>query len=191
MGRMGLDRDSVLQAAADLADRHGCEAVTLAALAAELKVKTPSLYNHIPGLPGLRQALAVYGIVQLRERVAGAAAGKSGRRAVHAVGLAYVDFVRRHPGLYESIMRAPDVMDAEVEAASESLLGLLLQVLDAYGLEREDALHTVRGLRSLLHGFASLELRGGFGMALDPDESLNRLLSTYLTGLEQRTGGAG
>ncbi|AEI38957.1 TetR/AcrR family transcriptional regulator [Paenibacillus mucilaginosus] len=185
MGRAGLDSGSVLQAAAALADREGYEGVTLAALAAELGVKTPSLYNHISGLPGLRKELAVYGLVQLRHRLAEAVAGKAGSRAVHATGLAYVEFARRHPGLYEGIMRAPDVMDAEVEAAGDALLHLLLQVLDAYGLEREDALHTVRGLRSLLHGFAALEMRGGFGMSLDNNKSLDLLLRTYLAGLEQ------
>lgn len=41
----------------------------------------------------------------------------------------------------------------------------------------------VRGLRSIAHGFATLELAGGFGLPFDPDESFLRLLQAYLVGL--------
>lgn len=44
-------------------------------------------------------------------------------------------------------------------------------------------IHAVRGLRSIVHGFATLEAGGGFGMPLDRDESFLRLLRAYLAGL--------
>ncbi|TVY10776.1 TetR/AcrR family transcriptional regulator [Paenibacillus cremeus] len=183
--RQGLDKQSVLLAAVELADQVGIEQVTLAALAEKLNVKTPSLYNHIKGLPGLRRALALHGLVQLKETLKESVVGKSGDDALMAAGLAYLAFVRRHPGLYEATLIANDMAatDAELQELATSIVSLMLRMLEALQLEPEAALHTVRGFRSIVHGFATLEGRYGFRMALDRDESFHRLLSTYLKGL--------
>ena len=47
----------------------------------------------------------------------------------------------------------------------------------------EEAIHAARGLRSVAHGFATLEEAGGFGIFLDPDESFRRLVRAYVDGL--------
>jgi len=62
-------------------------------------------------------------------------------------------------------------------------VGIVRAVLAGYGLEGDDALHATRGLRSLLHGFVSLETGGGFGLPLDLDESFRRLLQVFMAGL--------
>lgn len=189
-GRPGLDRKLVLQAAVELANEAGIEQVTLAALAQRLQVKTPSLYNHIEGLPGLRRLLALHGMEQLREHVAAATVGRAGVEAVMAAGTAYLQFVRQHPGLYDATVSVPDPQDTELRAASQSMVALMVQVLEHYRLSLEDSLHTVRAFRSLVHGFASLEQRGGFQMELDRDESFRQLLRTYLAGLAQMASGS-
>lgn len=185
MARIGLDLPALLRSAAELADKEGLEAVTLAALAKKLNIRSPSLYNHVDGLDGLRKKLAIYGYECLTQSLTDAAIGRSGDEAVLALGKAYVSFVRRHPGLYDATLRAPDHRDPEVQQAGGVLVELVLRVLEAYGLTDEAALHAVRGLRSILHGFASLENRGGFRMALDVDESLERLLQVYIAGLRR------
>ncbi len=63
---------------------------------------------------------------------------------------------------------------------------MLRAVLEAYDLRDEAALHAIRGLRSLLHGFVSLELAGGFGLPLDIDESFVRLVRIFIGGLPRR-----
>jgi hypothetical protein len=45
--RQGLDKMSVLKAAADLADQEGVEQMFLAFLTKKLQIRTPSLYNHM------------------------------------------------------------------------------------------------------------------------------------------------
>ncbi|WP_158442443.1 TetR-like C-terminal domain-containing protein [Paenibacillus pini] len=50
--------------------------------------------------------------------------------------------------------------------------------------EEQHTLHTVHGLRSLLHGFASLEQNHGFRMQLDLNESLAYTLRMFLHGLK-------
>jgi len=183
MPRAGLDTHAVLLAAADMANREGLEAVSLAALAQKLDIRSPSLYNHVNGLGGLRLKLAAYALEQMHERLVEAVIGRSGDEAGHALCAAYVGFVRQHPGLYEAAQLPTDKWDAAVERIGELTVGVVTRVLEAYGLEGEEALHAVRILRSLLHGFASLEQKGGFGLPLDLDVTLRLLTESYLAGL--------
>lgn len=181
--RAGLDRAAVVAAAARLADRDGLEAVTLASLAADLGVRPPSLYNHVAGQDGLRRALALFGLQDLTRRLGRAAVGKAGDSAVLAIAHAYRAYAHEHPGVYAATLRAPDAADAEWDAAGDDLLAIVLAVLAGYGLEGDDAVHAVRGLRSVLHGFVALEALGGFGLPLDRDRSFARLVDMFMTGL--------
>lgn len=99
--------------------------------------------------------------------------------AIHALGEAYVAFVRKHSGLYEATF----LRDEEVRKAGDGIVKLCLHVLQQYGLEGENALHATRGFRSICHGFASIEQQGGFGLPLDLDTSLHVLLETFIKGL--------
>ncbi|MCC2685912.1 MAG: TetR family transcriptional regulator [Paenibacillaceae bacterium] len=181
--RRVLDLQAVLQAAADMADEQGFDEVTLASLAQKLQIRSPSLYNHVNGLPGLRSKLAVYGLEQLHQLMTQASVGRAGDDAVHALGEAYVDFARSHPGLYEATLRMPDLQHPDVQRVGSGIVELAVRVLSAYGLAGDVAIHAVRGLRSILHGFASLELKGQFGMPLDLDVSLRLLLDTFIAGI--------
>ncbi|QQZ59912.1 WHG domain-containing protein [Paenibacillus sonchi] len=181
--RAGLDTHTLVLAAAEIADEQGIEEVTLAALAARLGVRSPSLYNHINGLQGLRSLLAVHGLELLNAAIAAASEGLKGDAAIHAMGQAYVDFARKHPGLYETTLRAPEEGNSELVRASEQVLSSIIRLLSCYELDAEGELHAVRGLRSLLHGFAALENKGGFGMPLDTNISLNWLISTFIAGI--------
>ncbi len=75
-------------------------------------------------------------------------------------------------------------VDSEIDKLGWRTISLLLLILGSFGLAGDEALHTVRGLRSLLHGFVSLELAGGFGLDLDLDDSFERLLSTFIDGIK-------
>jgi hypothetical protein len=60
-------------------------------------------------------------------------------------------------------------------------------VMRGYGLEGEDAVHGARAVRSALHGFISLEERGGFRMDADPAETWRRMLTMLDRGLREPT----
>jgi hypothetical protein len=47
------------------------------------------------------------------------------------------------------------------------------------------ALYAVRGLRSILHGFCSLEQQGGLELDLDLDDSLLLIVKALLAGIEE------
>jgi hypothetical protein len=81
-----------------------------------------------------------------------------------------------------------EVVDPELEKEETRSLKVGMAVMASFSLEREEAVHALRGLRSLVHGFATLEISGGFGMPLDLDESFNRLVKFLVAGLESKIG---
>ncbi|MGF2614919.1 TetR/AcrR family transcriptional regulator [Rossellomorea aquimaris] len=181
--RMGLTKDKIMKTAAEMADVEGIESVTIANLAKKLKIQPPSLYNHIRGLNELRTVMAVQGLNKLHFEMKEALEGKEGDEAVHALGASYLAFSRNHPGLYEAGLLAPDPENSDVQTAGNQIVELALETLSYLNLSPKEALHAVRGLRSVFHGFASLERKGGFGMDLSVDESFQRMIETFLRGI--------
>lgn len=188
--RAGLNRAAVVEAAAALADEEGLEELSLADLAKRLGIRKPSLYNHISGLTGLRRELALMGLRELGWSLSRAAVGKAREEGIFALAEAYRRFVKQRPGLYEATVRsyrlyAPE--DPELGAAEEEALKPVLAVLASCGITgEEEAIHAARGLRSIAHGFTTLEEGGGFGMGVDPDESFRRLVGAFVAGLDER-----
>ena len=184
MPRQGLNKARLVEAAAALVDDAGTsDGLTLTELAKAVGTRVPSLYNHVAGLDGLRRDLALWGITALHAALQQAAVGQSGRAALCAMARAYRDFARAHPGVYPLTLRAADPRDLEMQQAQQSLIELLSIVLDAAHLSGDEALHAIRGLRSAMHGFVSLETSGGFALPLDLDESYARLIDAYLDSL--------
>lgn len=181
--RNKLDLNIILETASEIADKEGITKVTLASLAEKLEIRTPSLYNHLDGLPGLRKKLAIYGLDKLNYDLTNSAVGKSGDDAIRAVSEAYINFARLHPGLYEATFLAPDIKEPDMEKSSKQIVDLCVKILGYYNLKNEEAIHITRGLRSILHGFASIEQKGGFGLALDTDESFNIIINTFISGI--------
>lgn len=185
MPRAGLTPDVVVDRAGDLADAAGFDQLNLAALAAELGVRVPSLYKHVSGLGDVRRRLALAGLRDLDRELRDAAVGRSAGDALRAVGHAYRRYAAAHPGRYTAALRAPDPDDEEARAVSAGLTDLMVAVMRGYGLEGAEAVHAVRVVRAALHGFAALEQAGGFGLPYDLDVSFAGLLDTLDRGLSR------
>lgn len=183
--RMGLNKAKVVEAAAKLIDGEGLEQLTPGRLAERLNVKTPSLYNHVAGLPGLRHDLALYCLRDLYDRVTRATIGKSGPDAVLALADAFRAYARQTPGRYALTSQAPPPGDPEVQAAAAQVVEVVLAVLAPFKLSEEDAIHAIRGLRSIVQGFISLELAGGFGIPIDTEASFHWLIHLFIDGLSR------
>lgn len=187
--RAGLDRAAVVAAAVDLINREGVGALSLKQLAGTLGVQTPSLYNHVDGLPGLQRELALLSTRLLGDCLTDAVIGQAGPAAVEALMAAYRAFIKANPGLYLYAVRpaaldAPD--DIERGQAERRIVMVAVAVVKSFGLAGDDAIHAVRALRSVVHGFTTLETAGGFGIPLDLDESFRRLVAMVIAGLEQQ-----
>ena len=181
--RVGIDKDAVIRAAAKIADEHGWDALTLASVAKKLRIRSPSLYNHVGGLEGLRRELKLLALRDLNAALSRATIGKSRDDAVRGLATAYRAFVKRHPGTYAATMVAAPKNDPAMQAAASRIVETILSVLQGYGLDRREGIHAIRALRSTVHGFAALEIAGGFGIPLDVDKSFEWLVSALLAGL--------
>lgn len=187
MARAGIDAAAVVTAAAELADADGLEAVTVTRLAEKLGVRPPSLYAHVGGLDDVRRRLGTRGNNELATALSHAIEGRSGADALRALAVAYRDYAREHPGTYAALQRSRDLADDDdARAAGDAVVRVALAALRAYGLEGAEAIHAVRLIRIVLHGFVTLEAAGGFAMALSADETFDRLLALLDLGLRER-----
>jgi len=213
MMRVGLSHDRVVAEAAEVADEVGLDRLTLAAVAKRLGVRPPSLYKHVGGLDALKRDLAVLGVRELTVATSSAAVGRAGRDALHAIANAYRAYATAHPGRYAASVRGPRPQDAELVAANEALLAVLLAALRGYGIAADassfgrllnrtgsvasdgerpvtDAIDAVRSLRAVIHGFVTQEAAGGFGLARPLDATYSRLIDALGTAFAAWAEGA-
>jgi len=186
--RAGLSRAVIGADAAELADESGWDQLTLAAVAARFGVRQPSLYKHVAGLGELRRDISVLAGRDLHREMTAAAVGKSGPDALHAMAEAYRTFAKKHPGRYAASIIAPVPGDIEYEQVAAAIIVTVSAVLGSYGLAGDDAIHAIRGLRALMHGFVSLEAAGGFALPQDLDESYRRLIDGFAQSLRRPAG---
>jgi AcrR family transcriptional regulator len=187
MPRAGLTETRVLEDAERLADEVGLSQLTLAALAARLGVRQPSLYKHIDGMDGLQRGLAIRAKNELADILARAAIGRERGDAITAIAHAYRAWAREHPGRYAAAQHAPAADDSDDIAASQAVLAVVTAVLAGYQLREDDAIDATRALRSTLHGFVTLELAGDFALPVDVDRSFARLIRALVTALTNWT----
>ena len=185
--RAGLDQEAVVEAAAKLVDEEGIEQLSLGRLAERLGIRTPSLYNHVAGLPGLKHDLALYCLRDVLNHLLRATIGKSHAEAIFAFANAYRAYAGETPGRYALTLQAPDPGDRELQAIAQQIIEVALAILAPYKLGEEEAIHAIRGLRSIVHGFISLEGAGGFAMPVDLDASFHWLISVFVAGLDRPT----
>lgn len=186
--RAGLDRAAVVQAAARLVDEEGCEQLSLGRLAERLGIRAPSLYNHVAGLPGLRHDLAVYCARELLAHLTRATIGKARAEAILALADAYRAYARDYPGRYALTLQAPPADDTQMAAVAQELVEVVRAILRPYDLGDENTIHAIRSLRSIVQGFVSLEVAGGFAMPVNLDDSFHWLITLFVEGLQRSAG---
>ena len=182
-----LNKTAVIAAAVEVLNTEGPDALTLNRLANDLGIRTPSLYNHIDGLPGLQRELSILNARQLADRLSEAAIGKGGSELFMDVAQAFRFYVKENPGLYMATLQASgtqEMPDPTLMREEERALKIALTVMSSLGLQGEDAIHAARAFRSMVHGFATLEVAGGFGLPQDCDESFRRLVNALAAGIE-------
>ncbi len=147
-------------------------------------MRTPSLYNHVAGLPGLKHDLALYCLRDVFDRITRAAIGKARAEAISAFADTYLSYARETPGRY-ALTLAPEPDDQEVQLLAKQLVDVVRAILAPYHLSDEDTIHAIRSLRSIVHGFILLREASGFRMPVDLDASFHWLINLFITGLER------
>lgn len=182
--RRRLNRETVIDMAATLADTEGIDAVTLSRLAADAGVKQPALYRHVEGIDELWRLLSVRARRLLVASLSESVRGCSRDDAVRSAARAWRRFVRDHPGLYSATDRVPSIGDPEVEASLSSVVESLSTALDGYHLTTAQRAHCARSLRSALHGFCVLEKDHGHPEPYALDTSLDHLVQLFCRGVQ-------
>ena len=184
MPRAGLAPASVTHAAAGLADEVGIARLSMGLLAERLGVKAPSLYKHVDGLADLEHRIAVLAMNELADALRDAMQGRSGRDALTAGTQAMRAWVKGHPGRYAAgnvaQITGPD--DPLITAANR-VMASWSAMLHGYRIDPAQQTHALRMLRSMLHGFATLETAGGFQLGTDVDDSFTWIVDFLDHGL--------
>ena len=191
--KAGITHERVVDAAAELADREGLAAVSLATVAAAVGVRSPSLYSHVDGLDGLRRDLLRRASHVLAERLAAATYDRDDPEdALRALAHAYRRFAHDHPGLYAALLPVPSPDDdPEAAAAAGEPLAVTAGVLARLGIDAEHHVDVIRARRAMLHGFVDLELGRGFGLPDPVDASFDVAVDLVVGAVEasvSRTG---
>ncbi|MFD3736027.1 TetR/AcrR family transcriptional regulator [Streptomyces sp. NPDC058632] len=174
----------MVAAGAALADEVGLAHLTMGLLAERLGVRTPSLYKHVGGQEDLNRRIAALAYVEAADAVGDAIRGYAGRDALAAAAHAFRVFVLEHPGRYAATIGVePSGPDDPVATAGRRLLDAFTAVLRGYEIEEADVNHALRLLRSLYHGFATLQVANGFQWSTDIDESFEWLITFTDRGL--------
>ncbi|MDQ1043170.1 TetR/AcrR family transcriptional regulator [Streptomyces sp. V4I2] len=176
MARVGLTRERLVRAGAELADEVGFDQVTVSELARRFDVKVASLYSHVRNSDDLKSGIALLALEELADRGAAALAGRAGKDALTALANVYRDYAREHPGRYSAAQWRLTPEEAAASAGGRHA-GMTRAILRGYDLTEPDQTHAVRLLGSVFHGYVSLELAGGFShSAPDSQESWSRIL---------------
>ncbi|MEU2603706.1 TetR/AcrR family transcriptional regulator [Streptomyces albus] len=176
-------------AGAALADEVGLGKLTMGLLADRLGVRTPSLYKHVAGQDDLIRRIAALALHETADAVGSAVRGRAGSDALAAAARAFRAFVVEHPGRYAAtIGQEPYGPDDPMATATERLLDAFTAVLRGYQIEASDVDHALRMLRSLCHGFATLEAAHAFQWSTDVDESFDWLVAFADRGLRAMKG---
>lgn len=190
MPRAGLSREAVTRIALDLVDAGGSTGfadLTLAKVAAEAGVATPSLYKHVDSLAALRREVAIVAARDLRADLVDRTLGRSGPDALRALVHGMRAYAHAHPGRYVAVQVAPDPddpADAELAATAAEVVGLMIAVLRGFDLPEDRGVDAVRAVRAGVHGFVTLELGGGYRLPQDLDRSFAVLAEMLVAGVQ-------
>lgn len=188
--KTGLDKTTIIKVAANIADEKGIANVTLKVLAEELGVKSPSLYKHFNGgLDELNKELMLYGWRSLESKITKSAIGKAKDDAVMAICYAYRNFASEHKGLFEAMQWYNMYQSEEHLQATQGMVSIFFQVLDAYDLNEDQKVHIVRMFRGFLQGFSSIESHDGYGNPMSLNDSFDFALKTIINGIHYLQGG--
>jgi AcrR family transcriptional regulator len=183
--RAGLDPASVTVAGAALADELGFDRLSMGLLAERLGVRTPSLYKHVDGQADLAHRIAVLAMNELADAIGEATQGRAGGDALVAGARAMRRYVLEHPGRYAAGNAARVIgPDDPLIPAVERVLASWSAMLRGYRLEPDQEIHALRMLRSILHGFATLETIGSFQIDTDIERSFGWMIAFIDHGLK-------
>jgi AcrR family transcriptional regulator len=189
MPRARLTPLSVTEAGAALIDEIGFGNLSMGLLAERLGVRTPALYKHVTSQADLAHRIGVLAMNELADAIRDAIQGRAGSDALAAGAQAMRTYVQEHPGRYAAGNAArPTGPDDPLIPGIDRVLASWAAMLRGYHLDPGQEIFALRMLRSVLHGFSTLEAAGGFKMDASIDDSFTWMIDFLDHGLHAATG---
>jgi len=161
----------IIDAAGELAESEGWDAVTTRRLADRVEYSQPVLYSHFKGKDAIVRAVAIKGIGELAETLREARAANGD--PLRSVADAYLRFARERPALYDAMfVQQVDIPfgTSETPAELRAAFGEFVAAVEPVAGDRD--LETLTEVFwSTLHGIATLT----HGRRLRPDHHQDRL----------------
>ncbi len=179
----------LLEAAADLLDEEGPDALSVRRIAAAAGVAPMGVYNHFDSKAGIVEALFVQGFERLGEAMATLRDIDDPIEALAEGCRRYRELALAHPRVYELMFLAPipgfEPSAEAMEVALASFGGLVSAVQRAMAAGRlapRDPTTVAQMLWAGIHGWMALEL-GGMSFVADTDAAARDLSASMLRGL--------
>ncbi|MCT8334932.1 TetR/AcrR family transcriptional regulator [Leptospira sp. 85282-16] len=180
-GQIQITRQLVLDGAWDLIMEEGFAEFRLAGLAEKLGIRTPSLYNHIQDLEDVRREMKRRSLQILADSLSSKIRNSDqGSLVISQFLNAYRGFAKTHPHMYPLTIESTE-SDPELKPLGDRILMICMEVFRLESLD-EMAVHRIRILRSLLHGFIVLEMVGGFGRKESIEDSFQKITESLVSG---------
>ena len=168
-----VDRDTVVQVAAALADREGFAAVSLSAVAREVDRHVTSLYAHVESLADLRRAVTAFALEELADRVWRAVLGKVKGDALLAIAEEYRDYAIAHPGRTAAMLVDREAHDDELTGLGARLAEPVRATFRSFGLDDRQVVVAHSVFSATVEGFAG---RG--------NDDFHQAVALFVAGLE-------
>lgn len=181
-------RADVIQAAIVCIVEKGPGVLGVNAVARQMGIKPPSLYNHVKGNQDLQRLVAIEGWRQLGNFVVGdLSMEEEPQTLLRTFAERMRSFAHHNKSLYTVIATTSlDPEDPDFVPIGNKNLGALHTILARLDVPEDDILHAMRYFRSTVEGFVQLELSGQFRLGVDPEDSFRWLLRGVLDAIQAR-----
>jgi len=164
--RQARTREAIVQAAKEIIETQGPDALNMRDVAERIDYSASNLYEYFSGKDELLAAVIKEALTRLTMHVRRILTGLSPRERLHSYGHAYLEFARTHPQLYLVIFsrkEAPKKLTEPEETPSPyDLLREIVEegiVAGIFAPSPDFGLHEMTfGCWSLVHGIAMLRL---------------------------------
>jgi AcrR family transcriptional regulator len=178
-----LSSAEILRTTVHIMEHGHADGISLRAVASALGVKAPSLYRYFPDKDALELAVADEALRAMLAELQIAAKITDPESRFRETAEAYLRFARERFPLYSFIVqnRIPGAYGSEV---AKAVWNLLLEAASGVSGQPDDTAAAV-ATWSFLHGYATLEHFGAFGVS-GPKGGLERGVEAFLSNFRSR-----
>ena len=186
MQKRNLTKEKIIQVAFSLADEIGLNQVTFPKIAEKLGIKYPSLYNHFTNMDNLKIGMTIYLLNKLNSKLMQRLIGKSGENAIREYAYVYREFAFENMTAYGLFMSVPSTEDQEVNRLAKETSGIMHRIFEFYIKDETYLIHKSRALRSLLHGFVSMNFLGYFQNPVNLEDSFRLMIDDFILSVSRK-----